>query len=72
MNYPNHIQIKADFIKLPYLKHIYFQKYEIAAQKKRLDSNLLQISQQLIILQKSLQRKEKTFLKTLRRKDKVR
>jgi len=47
------------------------QRNEISEQKQRLDSNLLKISQQLLVLQKSLQRKEKTFSRILRRKDKT-
>merc|ERR1711892_1593169 len=47
------------------------QQNEIAAQKRSLDSNLKKISQQLLVLQKSLQKKEKSFSRTLRRKDKT-
>ena len=57
---------------ISYMIIIYnFQRNEISEQKQRLDSNLLKISQQLLVLQKSLQRKEKTFSRILRRKDKV-
>ena len=51
---------------------INLQEVEIAEQKRFFDNNLLIISKQLLVLQKSLQKKDKTLSKTLSRKDKVR
>merc|ERR1739838_749114 len=65
----NNFEMKQEIRKY---KELYKkQEVEIAEQKRCFDNNLLIISKQLLVLQKSLQKKDKTLSKTLSRKDKT-